>query len=109
MGWLVVIRDVRSIPVLRDALGMANSAMVMVAVRGLAAINDSASLPLIARACARFPAVQAEMIAASAVEFADPAVQELFLRFARDEANLGRFKADWNRYHAKDVPGGPKK
>jgi hypothetical protein len=99
LEWLTTIQDRRAIPVLQDALGMANSGMVTIAAIGLARLNDVDSIPLIAKACMRFPPSDVELIISNVMNYSDPAVEGLFNRFISDPAKRARILADWKDRH----------
>jgi hypothetical protein len=98
---LSAIRDKRSTNILRQALGASNHVIVLVAVDGLARLNDIESIPAIAGACARFPPDLAQRIAMSATEFADSQVQSLFERFIKDPELLADTQKVWRQKHDK--------
>jgi hypothetical protein len=101
VGLLGDIRDKGAVDVLRQALKASNYLMVLSAVGGLATLNDTGSIPLIAQACARFPELQAGFIAVSATEFDDPGVQILFERFIKDPELREAAKKEWRAKHSK--------
>jgi HEAT repeats len=101
IGILGGIRDARALPILREALKASNFVLVKAAVAGLGALNDKDSIPLIAKVCARFPPLQAKLIAFSAMEFSDPGVQLLFDSFIKDPETLESVKKEWQEKHAK--------
>jgi len=77
-------RNRKAIPLLRRALGVENHAVVEMAVRGLASLDDTDSIPLIARQLTRFRPKLAESVAAATAEFDDPRVAPLLDRFVAD-------------------------
>ena len=97
--WLGVATDRRAIPVLRQVLGMSNASMVIVAVIGLARLNDTASLPLIAQSGLRFSPLEAELIVISALDYTDPAVEGLFNRFISNPEKREKVMTDWRARH----------
>ncbi len=101
VGELSTIKDKRSTSILRQALGASNHVIVLVAVDGLARLNDTESIPAIAHSCARFPPDLAQLIAMSATEFADPGVQVLFVRFIKDPELLADTQKSWHQKHDK--------
>uniref|UniRef100_Q01T06 PBS lyase HEAT domain protein repeat-containing protein n=1 Tax=Solibacter usitatus (strain Ellin6076) TaxID=234267 RepID=Q01T06_SOLUE len=74
----------KAIPLLRRALGVENHAVVEMAVRGLAWLGDTDSIPLIARQLTRFRPKLAQSVAAATAEFDDPRVTPLLDRFVAD-------------------------
>jgi hypothetical protein len=105
---LITIGDVRAIPVLREGLSASSAAIVSTAVSGLARLNDAASIPLIAKACSRFGATQAEMIGASAGEYADPAVGLIFEKCIANTDIRGRVATERNeRIRARQQTASP--
>ena len=77
-------KDRRAVPILRKALTVANGGIVWAAVQGLAGMNDTASIPLIASSIKRFPPKIAPLIAAAMVDFDDPRVGPLLDHFVTD-------------------------
>jgi len=78
LGFLTMTRDTRAIPVMRDALAARSNGVVAIAARGLGVLNDTASIPLIARACERFPRAEAYVIGVASETFDDPAGEVIF-------------------------------
>jgi hypothetical protein len=74
---------------------MSDSALVRIAVEGLAFLNDGDSIGLIAQACGRFSPDRAEALAFFATSYQDPRVDELFVRFITDPAALARTRKEW--------------
>lgn len=72
---LATTSDRRAIPILREALGARNNLVKAAAARGLAALDDTASIPLIIQVCKESPREAASSIAQSLVFFNDPAAQ----------------------------------
>jgi hypothetical protein len=68
-------RDPRAIPLLRQALSSPNHLIENAAAKGLAEVQDAASVPLIIGACKKAPAEAASAIAESLVYFDDPQAQ----------------------------------
>jgi hypothetical protein len=101
VGELSALKDKRSIDILRQALSTSNHVILLVAVDGLAKLNDTESIPAIADSCARFPPNLAQLIAMSATEFADPGVQVLFDRFIKDPQLLAATQEGWRKKHEK--------
>jgi hypothetical protein len=77
-------KDRRAIPVLRQALSVENHAIVEMAVRGLAWLNDTDSIPLVAQQLVRFRPKLAQSVAAAVAEFSDPRVGPILDRFVTD-------------------------
>ena len=101
VGELSALKDRRSIDILRQALSTSNHVILLVAVDGLARINDTDSIPAIAESCSRFPPHLAQLIAMSATEFADPGVHVLFERFIKDPELLAATQKSWRQKHDK--------
>lgn len=72
---LATTRDSRAVPLLRQALSAPNVMIQTAAAKGLAAIQDKGSIPLIIDACKRAPAESGAAIARSLVYFDDPEAQ----------------------------------
>lgn len=74
-------KDRRAVPILRKALVVTNDGIVWSAVRGLAGMNDTDSIPLITSSLQRFPPNIAAGIASGLIEFDDPRVGPLLDHF----------------------------
>jgi len=72
---LATTRDLRAVPLLRQALSAPNYMIQTAAADGLAAVQDRGSIPLIIDACKRAPAESGAVIARSLVYFDDPEAQ----------------------------------
>jgi len=79
--WLAQAKDRRAIPVLRQGLSVENPVTVEMAVRGLAWLSDTDSIPLIATNLLRFRPQRAQAIAAAMADFDDTRVAPLLDRF----------------------------
>ena len=79
-------RDPRAIPLLRQALLSPNYLMEIAAARGLAQLQDKASIPLIVQACEAAPADVAFGIASGLLDFHTPEAENAAKRF-RPDAN----------------------
>ncbi len=101
------IRDSRATPILRDVLKMPDAGMVLLGVVGLAALNDSDSIPLIIQAGRRFPPEGAKAIAAGAIEYKDPRAEVIFDLFIDDAEDLAQVKREWRARIASQ--GAPEK
>jgi HEAT repeat protein len=77
-------KDRRAIPLLRQALSVENHATAEMAVRGLAWLNDTDSIPLVAQQLVRFRPKLAQSVAAAVAEFSDPRVGPILDRFVTD-------------------------
>ena len=73
--FLAITKDPRAIPLLRQALSAPNYLIQTAAADGLAAIQDTESIPLIIEACKRAPAETGGVIAQSLAYFDDPEAQ----------------------------------
>lgn len=83
--WLLAeAKDPRAIPLLRQGLGARNYLTVQVSVKGLAMLNDTDSIPVIAANLTRFHPKRAQLIAAAVAEFDDPRVGPILDRFVAD-------------------------
>jgi HEAT repeat protein len=78
---LAEARDRRAIPLLRECLASKNHSIVSMAVKGLARLKDTDSIPLIAANVKRFQPLLAQLIAAQLADFDDPRVSSLLDRF----------------------------
>lgn len=103
-GFLAMSNDQRAIPVFREALGASNGAMVDVAVAALSRFNDTDSIPLIAKACARLSPQTAEEVAMTAGRLNDPAILGLLDRFVRDPETREKAKKQWLDQRSKTEP-----
>jgi len=108
-GLLSMANDKRAIPLLRLALGASNSAMVLIAVASLARLNDTASIPSIAKACARLSPQSAEEVAIMAGRFDDPAVVGLLNQYVRDPETRENVKKEWLDRRSKTEPSSDRK
>jgi hypothetical protein len=104
LNYLLAVSSRGAVPIFREALKTSSVELVRTAATGLARLNDVDSIPLIAQACARFPARDAEVIATFATDYTSPAVQRLFDRFIKDPEVRARTKQDWEakRGHSTD-------
>ena len=103
IGALSATKDRRSIDILRKALRASSYVIVLSAANGLAILNDTDSIPLIAQACARLPQLEAERIVAFLTNFEDPSVEGLlFDRFIKDGGLRERVTKEWRQKHKKD-------
>jgi hypothetical protein len=85
---------------------MSDPGMAEIGVAGLALLNDGDSLPLIAKACERFPSEDAEMLAVSALPYDDVRVNTLFSRFIPDSMLLDKVRKEWqSRISSQPSPG----
>jgi len=73
--WLAMTRDWRAVPLLRQALSARDYMIQNAAAQGLAAIQDTESIPLIIDAVKKAPAEAGAVIARSLVFFDDPEAQ----------------------------------
>jgi hypothetical protein len=94
LGWLGAAHDQRSIPIFRGGLNGSGSAIVEQCVGGLADLNDKGSIPLIARACARFSKDAVVGIVISAMGYNEPGVLALFA-FVQDPSLRESLKKEW--------------
>ncbi len=79
--FLAVAKDRRAIPLLRQALYVANHATVGMAIRGLAWLNDTEAIATIEDICGRLPPRLAAGLMSALAEFDDPRVEPLIRRF----------------------------
>ncbi len=82
---LIAVEDPRAKPLLRQGLSATIHTTVEMAVKGLAELNDTESIPLIAANIQRFPPLLAESIAAAMADFDDPRIGPLLDRFVTDQ------------------------
>jgi hypothetical protein len=82
---LAAANDRRAIPIFRQGLRSLNHGMVAMSVLGLALLNDTDSIPLIATHMQRFPPRLAERIAENIADFDDPRIAPILDRFVRDK------------------------
>jgi len=89
--WLAVTRDWRAVPLLRQALSARNYMIQTAAAEGLAAIQDTESIPLIIDAVKKAPAEAGAVIARSLVYFDDPEAQAAVDKYVpKDSAKVLR-------------------
>jgi hypothetical protein len=95
LNYMLAVSGRDAVPIFREALKTSSVELVRTAVTGLARLDDVDSIPLIAQACVRFPARDAELIAFHAKDYTSPAVQQLFDRFIKDPEARARTMQDW--------------
>jgi HEAT repeat protein len=81
---LAYAKDPRAVPILRQALNTDNVGVIDSAVRGLAWLKDTDSIPLIAQNLRRFPPTLSALIASALADFDDPRAGPLLDRFVTD-------------------------
>ena len=90
------------IPLLREALSAKNSAFVIAAATGLAALNDTASMPLIESACEMLPSIQARLAVVQMSRYLEtPEMDKLIDRFIQDLKIRDGVRKDWANRKAK--------
>ena len=93
---LALSQDPRTLPILRRALNTNNVLITASAAKGLAALHDNASIPVIIRDCQSTPKEAAVAIAQSLIYFDDPRAQhaaDLYLPKAQ-AAELRTYRAE---------------
>jgi hypothetical protein len=101
LGWS---RDLRAIPLLRQALISRNYMIEIAGAMGLAEIGDRDSIPLIIDACRKAPAEPAAAIAESLIYFDDDSTQNAVDQFIpKDVAKIYRDA----KAHGKTKPLSP--
>jgi len=93
--------DQRAIPILREVLGLSNPVLVDAAVLRLGIFGDSASLPMIAAACGRFPANDANVIGSAAATFESPAMRLALDKCVSDSSLKEALIKEWQDKRGK--------
>jgi hypothetical protein len=94
-------RDAQAVAILREILDLSNPTLVVVAVLKLGMLGDSAALPAIAAACARFSPREALLIGSAASTFESPAMRPALDKCVSDQGIKRALISDWQEKHDK--------